>query len=95
MLRLRTSLGDIKNSDFGKPIIAVVNLFAEFVPGHVYLQDVGRIVCDEIWKQDEFNTIAIDDGIVKEARWHTVFLRAAILSPTILNIWRKPIVLTP
>jgi len=59
--------GGMKNSDFGKPIIAVANSFTEFVPGHVHLQDVGRIVCDEIWKHGgvprEFNTIAIDDGI--------------------------------
>ena len=59
--------GGMKNSDFGKPIIAVSNSFTEFVPGHVHLQDVGRIVCDEIWKHGgvprEFNTIAIDDGI--------------------------------
>ncbi len=59
--------GGMKNSDFGKPIIAVANSFTEFVPGHVHLQDVGRLVCEEIWNQGavprEFNTIAIDDGI--------------------------------
>lgn len=57
----------VKTSDFGKPIIAVANSFTEFVPGHVHLNGVGRIVCDAIWKAGgiprEFNTIAIDDGI--------------------------------
>lgn len=59
--------GGVKTSDFGKPIIAVANSFTEFVPGHVHLNGVGRIVCDAIWKAGgiprEFNTIAIDDGI--------------------------------
>ncbi|MEM9494897.1 MAG: dihydroxy-acid dehydratase [Pseudomonadota bacterium] len=59
--------GGVKTSDFGKPIIAVANSFTEFVPGHVHLAGVGRIVCDAIWKAGgiprEFNTIAIDDGI--------------------------------
>jgi len=59
-----TGMGD---SDFGKPIIAVVNSFSEFVPGHIALQDVGRIVSSEIEAAGaiarEFNTIAIDDGI--------------------------------
>ena len=54
-------------TDFGKPIIAVANSFTEFVPGHVHLQDVGRLVCDAIWAAGaiprEFNTIAVDDGI--------------------------------
>ena len=57
----------VKGSDFGKPIIAVANSFTEFVPGHVHLNGVGRIVCDAIWEAGgiprEFNTIAIDDGI--------------------------------
>ncbi|MGB0906071.1 MAG: dihydroxy-acid dehydratase [Maricaulaceae bacterium] len=57
----------VKTSDFGKPIIAVANSFTEFVPGHVHLNGVGRIVYDAIWKAGgiprEFNTIAIDDGI--------------------------------
>ena len=59
--------GGVKGSDFGKPIIAVANSFTEFVPGHVHLNHVGRIVCDAIWEAGgiprEFNTIAIDDGI--------------------------------
>ncbi|MEP5765162.1 MAG: dihydroxy-acid dehydratase [Halieaceae bacterium] len=59
--------GGMRDDDFGKPIIAVANSFTEFVPGHVHLQDVGRLVCDAIWEAGgvprEFNTIAIDDGI--------------------------------
>lgn len=51
----------------GKPIIAVVNSFVEFVPGHVHLKDVGGIIAEEIRKlgcvAKEFNTIAVDDGI--------------------------------
>ena len=59
--------GGMKPDDFGKPIIAVANSFTEFVPGHVHLQEVGRLVCEAIWEAGgvprEFNTIAIDDGI--------------------------------
>ncbi len=55
------------DSDFGKPIIAVVNSFTQFVPGHVHLKDMGQLVAREIEKAGavakEFNTIAIDDGI--------------------------------
>ncbi len=55
------------DSDFGKPIIAVVNSFTQFVPGHVHLKDLGQLVAREIEKAGgvakEFNTIAIDDGI--------------------------------
>ncbi len=51
----------------GRPIIAVVNSFTQFVPGHTHLHEVGQIVKEEIEKQGcfaaEFNTIAIDDGI--------------------------------
>ena len=57
----------VKESDFGKPIIAVVNSFTQFVPGHVHLKDVGQLVAREIEKAGglakEFNTIAVDDGI--------------------------------
>ena len=57
----------MKDSDFGKPIIAVVNSFTQFVPGHVHLKDLGQMVAREIEKAGgiakEFNTIAIDDGI--------------------------------
>ncbi|HLZ04960.1 MAG TPA: dihydroxy-acid dehydratase, partial [Bradyrhizobium sp.] len=57
----------MKNEDFGKPIIAVVNSFTQFVPGHVHLKDLGQLVAGEIEKAGgvakEFNTIAVDDGI--------------------------------
>ncbi len=56
-----------KDSDFGKPVIAVVNSFTQFVPGHVHLKDIGTLVAREIEKAGgvpkEMNTIAIDDGI--------------------------------
>ncbi len=55
------------DSDFGKPIIAVVNSFTQFVPGHVHLKDLGQLVAREIEAAGgvakEFNTIAVDDGI--------------------------------
>ena len=57
----------IQDKDFGKPIIAVVNSFVEFVPGHVHLRDMGQLVAREIEAAGgiakEFNTIAVDDGI--------------------------------
>ncbi|HLS90664.1 MAG TPA: dihydroxy-acid dehydratase [Limnochordia bacterium] len=57
----------MKDSDFGKPIIAVVNSYTQFVPGHVHLRDLGRLVAQEIEKAGgvarEFHTIAVDDGI--------------------------------
>ena len=57
----------MKNEDFGKPIIAVVNSFTQFVPGHVHLQHLGQLVAREIEHAGgvakEFNTIAVDDGI--------------------------------
>ncbi|WP_374570098.1 dihydroxy-acid dehydratase [Phenylobacterium sp.] len=57
----------MKDSDFGKPIIAVVNSFTQFVPGHVHLKDLGQLVAREIERAGgvakEFNTIAVDDGI--------------------------------
>jgi dihydroxy-acid dehydratase len=57
----------MKSHHFGKPVIAVVNSFTQFVPGHVHLQHVGQLVKAEIEKLGcfaaEFNTIAIDDGI--------------------------------
>ncbi len=53
--------------DPNKPLIAVVNSFCEFVPGHTHLQPIGRLVCEEVMKAGanakEFNTIALDDGI--------------------------------
>ncbi|RIK92946.1 MAG: dihydroxy-acid dehydratase [Proteobacteria bacterium] len=57
----------VSNADFGKPIIAVVNSFTQFVPGHVHLKDLGQLVARQIEKAGgiakEFNTIAVDDGI--------------------------------
>ena len=56
-----------KESDFGKPVVAIVNSFTQFVPGHVHLKDVGSIVAKEIEKAGgvpkEMSTIAVDDGI--------------------------------
>ena len=55
------------DNDFGKPIIAVVNSFTQFVPGHVHLKDMGQLVAGAIEEAGanakEFNTIAVDDGI--------------------------------
>jgi dihydroxy-acid dehydratase len=57
----------MKEDDFGKPIIAIVNSFTQFVPGHVHLKDLGQMVAREVEKAGgvakEFNTIAVDDGI--------------------------------
>ena len=57
----------VKDTDFGKPIVAVVNSFVEFVPGHVHLRDLGKLVANSINEAGgiakEFNTIAVDDGI--------------------------------
>lgn len=57
----------MKHEQFGKPIIAIVNSFTQFVPGHTHLHEIGQIIKAEIEKMGcyaaEFNTIAIDDGI--------------------------------
>ena len=57
----------MKREQFGKPIIAIVNSFTQFVPGHTHLHEAGQIVKKEIERLGcyaaEFNTIAIDDGI--------------------------------
>lgn len=57
----------MKEEQIGKPVIAVVNSFSQFVPGHVHLQNTGQLIKKEIEKSGffaaEFNTIAIDDGI--------------------------------
>ena len=57
----------MKREQFGKPIIAIVNSFTQFVPGHTHLHEIGQIVKAEIEKMGcyaaEFNTIAVDDGI--------------------------------
>lgn len=57
----------MKDNDFKKPIIAIVNSFSEFVPGHIHLKNLGKLVAKTIYQyggvSKEFNTIAIDDGI--------------------------------
>jgi dihydroxy-acid dehydratase len=57
----------MKEDQFGKPVIAIVNSFSQFVPGHVHLHEIGQVVKNVIGKRGlfaaEFNTIAIDDGI--------------------------------
>lgn len=56
-----------KEHEFGKPIVAIVNSYTQFVPGHVHLKNVGDIVADAVRAAGgvpkEFNTIAVDDGI--------------------------------
>lgn len=63
------------SEDFGKPIIAIANSFTQFVPGHVHLDEVAKVVADAVWQAGgvprEFNTIAVDDGI---AMGHTGML---------------------
>ena len=72
----------MKDGDFEKPIIAVVNSFTQFVPGHVHLKDMGQLVARQIEAAGgvakEFNTIAVDDGIGCP--------RASLL-PTRLSTW--------
>ena len=57
----------MKDTDFGKPIIAIANSFTQFVPGHVHLKDLGQLVARSVEEAGgvakEFNTIAVDDGI--------------------------------
>ncbi|NIB42493.1 dihydroxy-acid dehydratase [Pseudomaricurvus alkylphenolicus] len=57
----------MKDEDFDKPIIAIANSFTEFVPGHIHLRELGKLVAEEIASaggvSKEFNTIAVDDGI--------------------------------
>lgn len=56
-----------RENEFGKPIVAIVNSYTQFVPGHVHLKDVGDIVAEQVRAASgvpkEFNTIAVDDGI--------------------------------
>ena len=56
----------MKDDDFQKPIIAVVNSFTQFVPGHVHLKDMGQLVAGAVAEAGgvgrEFNSIAVDDG---------------------------------
>jgi len=65
----------MKEENFGRPVIAIVNSFSQFVPGHVHLHSIGQTIKKEIEKSGcfaaEFNTIAIDDGI---AMGHTGML---------------------
>ena len=65
----------VDEKDFGKPIIAIANSFSEFLPGHVHLNQAGRLVAEAVRKAGgiprEFNTIAVDDGI---AMGHTGML---------------------
>jgi dihydroxy-acid dehydratase len=65
----------VDGKDFGKPIVAIANSFSEFVPGHVHLNKVGRLVSEAVKAAGgiprEFNTIAVDDGI---AMGHTGML---------------------
>jgi dihydroxy-acid dehydratase len=86
----------MKDGDFGKPIIAIANSFTQFVPGHVHLKDLGQLVAREVEKAGgvakEFNTIAVDDGIVRWAMTAcSIRCRAARSSPTASNIWSTPI----
>ena len=57
----------LKDADFDKPFIGVANSYVGIIPGHVHLQEVGRIVCEAIREAGgvpfEFNTIGVDDGI--------------------------------
>lgn len=57
----------VEKGDFGKPVVAVVNSFTQFVPGHVHLKDLGQLVVTQVEKHGgiakEFNTMAICDGI--------------------------------
>lgn len=57
----------LKDTDFGKPIVAIANSYTQFVPGHVHLKDMGEIVAESVRAAGgvarEFHTIAVDDGI--------------------------------
>ena len=67
----------MKREQFGKPIIAIVNSFTQFVPGHTHLHEIGQIVKAEIENMGcfaaEFNTIAIDDGIGHHCRLGRIY----------------------
>jgi dihydroxy-acid dehydratase len=89
----------MKDSDFGKPIIAVVNSFTQFVPGHVHLKDLGQLVAGEIEKAGgvakEFNTIAVDDGIAMGHDGMLYSLPSRESSPTVSSTWSTPIAPMP
>ena len=78
----------VKDSDFGKPIIAIANSFAEFLPGHVHLNQVGRLISEAIKEAGgiprEFNTMAVDDGI---AMGHTGMLYSLPSRDIIATPW--------
>lgn len=89
----------MKEEQIGKPVIAIVNSFTQFVPGHTHLHEVGQMVKQEIESLGcfaaEFNTIAIDDGI---AMGHDGMLYSSLratLSRTQWNIWSTRIKQTP
>jgi dihydroxy-acid dehydratase len=89
----------MKDGDFGKPIIAVVNSFTQFVPGHVHLKDLGQLVAREIEAAGgvakEFNTIAVDDGIAMghDGMLYSLPSREVIADAS--NIWSTAIAPTP
>ena len=76
----------MKHEQFGKPIIAIVNSFTQFVPGHTHLHEIGQIVREEIEQLGcyaaEFNTIAIDDGIAWDTTECSIHCHRATSSPT-------------
>ena len=89
----------MKDDDFSKPIIAVVNSFTQFVPGHVHLKDLGQLVAREIEAAGgvakEFNTIAVDDGIAMGHDGMLYSLPAATSLPTRSNTWSTRTAPTP
>jgi dihydroxy-acid dehydratase len=89
----------MKDGDFGKPIIAVVNSFTQFVPGHVHLKDLGQLVAREIEAAGgvakEFNTIAVDDGIAMGHDGMLYSLPSRDLIADSSNTWSTPTAPTP
>ncbi len=87
------------DADFGKPIIAVVNSFTQFVPGHVHLRDLGKLVAEQIEAAGgvakEFNTIAVDDGIAMGHGGMLYSLPSRERSLIPLSIWSTPTAPTP
>ena len=67
----------LKDEDFGKPFVAIVNSYVDIVPGHVHLQEFGRIVKEAVRAAGgvpfEFNTIGVDDGIAMGHHGNEVF----------------------
>jgi len=89
----------MKDGDFNKPIIAVVNSFTQFVPGHVHLKDLGQLVAREIEASGgvakEFNTIAVDDGIAMGHGGMLYSLPSRDLIADPWNTWSTPTAPTP